>query len=113
MLPDLALDLGLNLGQSFEKKEATADDIMLVLLTVWQRGRDIPCRPEHRFGFHCAVMLGGFGGWRTGETIQLLYKDTVIEWIQDLDTHMIWPVATITIHHVKTGKKVRRDQRER
>src|SRR5688572_32596903 len=113
-LPDLALELDLTLGQTFEKKEATEHDVMLVLLTVWQRGRDIPCSPDLRFAFHCAVMQGGFGGWRPGSTIELLYEDTLVEWIQDIgNPGKIWPIATITIRHVKQRKKVRRDQRDR
>lgn len=110
----LAEDEGLNLGQSFKKRETTADDTLLILKTLWGSGHHIVCSPSARVAFHCAILLQGIGGWRQQSVIRLKYRDVELSWQRDpVDPTKTWPIATITIHHVKQKKHViRRNQRD-
>lgn len=104
----------LSLGQSFEKKEATEQDVMLMLTTLWTRPQDIPCSPEVRAAFHTAVQLGAIGGWRPASLVQVKYRDVEIGWLRDPDDPTTYhPTAKVMVYHVKGDKGIRRDQRDR
>ncbi|KAI3400990.1 hypothetical protein diail_1198 [Diaporthe ilicicola] len=69
-----AEDMGLTREQTFVKKEATAEDIALVLRTLWTRAEDIPCDPVTRVSFHNTLLLGAIGGFRPGVLENLKYR---------------------------------------
>ncbi|CAJ2510239.1 Uu.00g061390.m01.CDS01 [Anthostomella pinea] len=79
-LPDL---MDLNRKQSFEKKEMTPEDIMVLLGTFWTQARHIPCLPQTRVAFHCAIFIAGIGGFRPGEVMNLKYRQVAFELVQD------------------------------
>ncbi|KAH7123438.1 hypothetical protein B0J13DRAFT_612184 [Dactylonectria estremocensis] len=113
-LPELAIELNLSLGQSFEKKEATEEDVMLILTTLWTRPQDIPCSPKVRAAFHAAVLLGAIGGWRPASLVQVKYRDVEIGWLRDPDDLKTYhPTAKVMVYHVKGKKGIRRDQKDR
>ena len=107
--------MGLSLEQTFEKKEMTSEDVLAILDTLWTRADGIICSPKQRVSFHSAVVLGGLGGWRPASLLGIKYKDVEIGWLRDpRDMSRTWPVASITIHHVKTGEnRIRRNQKHK
>lgn len=62
----LAKELDLTVTLTFEKVEATANDMLVFLDTLWERAEDIPCQPTTRVSFHGIVLLAGIGGFRRG-----------------------------------------------
>ncbi|KAF2727596.1 hypothetical protein EJ04DRAFT_451066, partial [Polyplosphaeria fusca] len=76
-----AYDLAVNL--TYKKIEATADDIFVLLTTLWKRKRDIPCRPDSRVSFHGMVILGGTCGFRRGCIMRLTYRDVSLAVVRD------------------------------
>ncbi|CAG9950870.1 unnamed protein product [Clonostachys rosea f. rosea IK726] len=110
-LPTLAIELEAKLEQMFVKRAATANDMMLVVTTVWSRSSDIICNPRHRVDFHQAVLLGGIGGWRPEEVLSIPYERVEIGWLRNAsDPLRPWPVCNITIKHVEKGKSKDRIQ---
>ncbi|CAJ2503213.1 Uu.00g106070.m01.CDS01 [Anthostomella pinea] len=79
-LPDL---VDLNCKQSFEKKEMTPEDIMVLLGTFWTQARHIPCLPQTRVTFHCAILIAGIDGFRPGEVMNLKYRQVAFELVRD------------------------------
>ncbi|KAM7209860.1 hypothetical protein V8F06_014755 [Rhypophila decipiens] len=57
--PSSKLNLGIN--SLYVKVEATAADIIVILLTLYQRAEDIPATPLTRISFHVALLLGSTG----------------------------------------------------
>ncbi|OCK91338.1 uncharacterized protein K441DRAFT_223485 [Cenococcum geophilum 1.58] len=57
----LAKELNLAITLTFEKIEATAEDVIVLLNTLWERADDIFCQPRTRLSFH-GTLLGGIGG---------------------------------------------------
>ncbi|KAI0976370.1 hypothetical protein F4678DRAFT_416827 [Xylaria arbuscula] len=102
-LPDL---LGLSRKQSFEKKEMTPDDVMVLLSTLWAQARHIPCTPQIRIAFHTAVLIAAIGGFRPGVLMALKYKHVQFELLQDpKDPSQRRLVASIEIEHNKQETK--------
>ncbi|KAH6889973.1 hypothetical protein B0T10DRAFT_548470 [Thelonectria olida] len=112
-LPELAHELNLNLGQSFVKREATAEDVILLLTTLWERAVDITSSPEKRIAFHTTLVLGALGGWRPQSLMQIDYEDVEIGWLRDGSSNRFLPTAKIMIYHVKLQDVIRRDQKDR
>jgi hypothetical protein len=107
----MALDLGLSLEQLFPKREATAEDVILFLHTLWMRPDAIPCSPQIRFAVHMAVVLGSIGGWRPASLVQVLYRHVEFGWARDPSDKTQWFVTCkFEIYHVKLQFKIRRDQ---
>ncbi|KAF3766355.1 hypothetical protein M406DRAFT_330180 [Cryphonectria parasitica EP155] len=71
---DLAPQQGLSLTQTFEKREATSDDVLLILSTLWGRSRDIILEPRLRISFHGILLLSAMGGFRIGVVKDLKYR---------------------------------------
>ncbi|KAK7222764.1 hypothetical protein V2G26_010767 [Clonostachys chloroleuca] len=110
-LPDLVLELGGSLGQMFVKREATIEDLTEMISTLWTRSSNVVCQPRHRVDFHLAVLIGGIGGWRPQEVLQIKYEDVEIGWLRNPEDPLKpFIVCNITIHHVKMGQKIRADQ---
>src|SRR5438067_695808 len=51
---------------AFEKVEATADDVIVMLRTLWERAADLVIDAETRISFHANVLLFAMGGFRPG-----------------------------------------------
>lgn len=66
--------MGLSRNQMFVKKEATAEDVALILQTLWQRAEDIPCQPVTRLSFHLMLVLAAVGGFRPGVVENIKYR---------------------------------------
>lgn len=67
----------------FEKKEATAEDIALILQTLWRRAEDIPCTPLTRLSFHAMLLLAAIGGFRPGVVENIKYRQVSIQIVRD------------------------------
>ncbi|KAF3763129.1 hypothetical protein M406DRAFT_331693 [Cryphonectria parasitica EP155] len=102
--------LGLTREQTFVKKEATAEDIILLIRTLWQQSIDIPCAPIIRIAFHLVVLLSGIGGFRPGCLMDLKYSQIALDLMLDSKGERRL-VATFTIYQNKqrTGT-IRQDQ---
>ena len=93
----------------------TASDIVLLLITLWKRARDIPCKPRERVAFHTLTVLDGIGGWRPGSLIGMEYGQVSLGIIRDPATGRKKLVATPTVYHNKTkkDKRILKSQDER
>lgn len=93
--------MGLSRNQMFVKKEATAEDIALILQTLWQRAEDIPCTPITRVSFHAMLLLAAIGGFRPGVVENVKYKQVSIRVLRHPKTHEKRLVATFTLQQNK------------
>lgn len=102
--------MGLSLKQSFEKRETSSEDVIILLDVLWTRAADIKCTPDVRVAFHSAVLLAAIGGWRPACLLNIKYKDVQLGWVRHLNkTHL---VADITIHQNKQNEnRIERTQR--
>ncbi|KAH7633844.1 hypothetical protein B0T09DRAFT_334751 [Sordaria sp. MPI-SDFR-AT-0083] len=96
----LAQKSNLSCRQTFEKTEATTDDVLLILSTLWERAADIPCAPRHRLAFHTLVLIGSIG-FRPGTYENMLYRQVKLLVVRDPDTKQSRLVAEITINQNK------------
>lgn len=103
--------MGLTREQTFVKKEATAEDVALVLRTLWTRAEDIPCDPVTRVSFHNTLLLGAICGFRPGVLENLKYRQVTLEVVRDPTTQRNRIVATFIVRQNKqlTGA-IRHDQ---
>ncbi|KAF2731199.1 hypothetical protein EJ04DRAFT_16250 [Polyplosphaeria fusca] len=79
----LAKELNLAVTLTFEKIEATDEDTVVLLNTLWQRADDIPCRPSTRLSFHGTLLLAAIGGFRRGTIERLRYRDVCLAVVRD------------------------------
>jgi hypothetical protein len=87
---------------TFEKVEATADDVIVVLRTLWERAADLAIDTETRIFFHANVLLSAMGGFGPGCLGKTRYKDFVLSVLRDpRDRSKMKHVATITIKRNK------------
>ncbi|KAH8751077.1 hypothetical protein F5883DRAFT_386752, partial [Diaporthe sp. PMI_573] len=106
-----AEDMGLTREQTFVKKEATAEDVALVLRTLWTRAEDIPCDPVTRVSFHNTLLLGAICGFRPGVLENLKYRQVTLLVLRDPKTQRKRLVASFTIRQNKQrASAIRRDQ---
>lgn len=91
--------MNLSLEQGFVKREATSDDVLLIISTLWRRASDIHAEPSVRVAFHCALVLGAFGGFRTGLIENITYGQIEMALIRVQGS--LRAVATITMTHNK------------
>ncbi|KAI0399797.1 hypothetical protein F4802DRAFT_587765 [Xylaria palmicola] len=100
-LPDF---FHLNREQSYKKTEMTANDVMVLLVTLWTQARHIPCEPLTRVSFHTAVLMAAIGGFRPGELLPLKYNQVRFELVQDpKDPSQTRLVVSIQIRHSKVA----------
>lgn len=66
--------MGLVRNLMFEKKEAIAEDIALILQTLWWRAEDIPCAPLGRLFFYVMLLLAASGGFRLRVVKNVKYR---------------------------------------
>ncbi|KAM7197986.1 Protein of unknown function (DUF3435) domain containing protein [Rhypophila sp. PSN 637] len=101
----------LNREQRAVKREATAEDIMMVLDTLWSRAADIPCEPRARVAFHSLVILSSLG-FREGVTINFCYKNVELQVVRGLGDVKSTLFARLTLHQNKQRQKVIRRQQD-
>ncbi|KAK7735967.1 hypothetical protein SLS63_003485 [Diaporthe eres] len=105
--------MGLSRNQMFVKKEATAEDIALILQTLWQRAEDIPCTPITRISFHAMLLLAAIGGFRPGVVENVKYKQVSIRVLRHPKTHEKRLVATFTLQQNKLRPNaIKTDQKD-
>lgn len=96
----LANELELNKKQTFIKVAATTTDILTILITLWNRAKDIACDRETRVAFHARILLASLGGFRRG-TLDKHY-------LTHLHRHLYWDLASsISTCASRLGKNVR------
>lgn len=88
----------LDLEQSFVRKEATKDDIALLLQVLWRCADRISYDPLTRVSFHYMVLVGAIGGFRPGVLVDLKYRDVRLELTSSPGISQKNLVATFTIH---------------
>jgi hypothetical protein len=99
---DLAQEAQLTKQLTFEKVEATADDVIVILRTLWERAADLAIDAETRISFHANVLLSAMGGFRPGCLDKVRYRDLVLSILRDpRDRSTMKHVSTITIQRNK------------
>ncbi|KAK3897146.1 hypothetical protein C8A05DRAFT_39305, partial [Staphylotrichum tortipilum] len=66
ILLTLSPTLNLEINTLCVKVEATAADLVVILLALYKRAEDIPTTPLTRVSFHATVLLASTGGFRPG-----------------------------------------------
>jgi hypothetical protein len=66
-----------------EKVEATAEDIITVANTVWERVLAVPCAPTIRVAFLAMLLLAGIGGFRPKALLRFPFKQIQLAVIRD------------------------------
>lgn len=100
-----AEELGLQRDQLFTKKEATPEDIAVILRTLWLRADDIPCSPIVRLAFRGVVLLSGLDGFRPGVLMDLKYSQVAIDLVR-IQENQVRLVITFTLYQNKQGISV-------
>ncbi|KAK4206080.1 hypothetical protein QBC37DRAFT_393662 [Rhypophila decipiens] len=108
---DLSNKYNLNREQRTVKREATAEDVMMVLDTLWSRAADIPCEPRARVAFHSLVILCSLG-FRGGVTMNFCYKDVELQVVRGLDDAKSTLFARLTLHHNKQKQNIIRRRQD-
>ena len=114
-IPEFCSDMGLNLGQTFQKEGASRDDILTILTTIWKQADDIRCTPDDRLSFCMYVVEMGLGGWRPGELELKKYNRVKLAWVRDpVDPSITRTICWATVDHNKLRRlRIERDQRSR
>lgn len=103
--------MGLVNEQSFVKREATPEDVVLLLQTLWNRAEHIPCNPLTRISFHNMILLAAIGGFRPGVLLNLKYSQIGLKLVLDPRTKTTRLVVDFTLFQNKQRATViRRDQ---
>ncbi|KAJ9131259.1 hypothetical protein NKR19_g9595 [Coniochaeta hoffmannii] len=99
ILNKLAKELNLQIEPTYAKVEATAEDIIVVLLTLYHRAEDIPApTPITRISFHAALLISAAGGCRPGMVMGLKCKHFALSMVRDpKDKARTRIVVTVTI----------------
>jgi hypothetical protein len=86
----------------FKKVEATDENIIVILRTLWERAADLRINPDLRITFYANVLLSAAGGFRPGYLRKILYKDFVLLILRDpRDNLKMKHAATIVIKRNK------------
>ncbi|KAM7189007.1 Protein of unknown function (DUF3435) domain containing protein [Rhypophila sp. PSN 637] len=85
ILVKLSPSLNLEINSLYVKVEATAADIIVILLALYQRAEDIPTTPLTRMSFHAAILLGCTGGFRPGSLMDTLCRQYTLSIIRNPD----------------------------
>ncbi|KAL2281212.1 hypothetical protein FJTKL_11662 [Diaporthe vaccinii] len=81
-----AQSMGLSSEQSFVKKEATSEDIALLLQVLWRSADLIAAAPLTRVSFHLMLLLGAVSGTRPGVLTDIRYRDISVELVRAPET---------------------------
>ena len=99
---DLARESQLAKELTFEKLEATNEDVIVILRTLWERAAELGIDPDLRIAFHANVLLSAMAGFRPGCLRNVSYKDFVLSILRDPRDHSkMKHAATITIKRNK------------
>ncbi|MCJ1426159.1 hypothetical protein MMC29_004061 [Sticta canariensis] len=105
---ELAVELSLSTTLTFDKIQVTAEDIYVLLNTLYERADDIPCQPRTRLGYHGIVTLAGIGGFRISTILTLKYRDVSLALVRDPDDRSRAKlVLTLTIAKNKLRRATR------
>jgi hypothetical protein len=105
--------MGLSRKQLFVKKEATTQDIALVLQTLWHRAQDISCTPLTRVSFHAKILMLALGGFRPGVVERIKYRQVSVELVRGPEMQQPKLVVTFTITQNKQRDDIiRKDQKD-
>ncbi|KAM7203066.1 hypothetical protein V8F33_002414 [Rhypophila sp. PSN 637] len=85
ILLELLPKLNLEINSLYVKVEATASDIIVILLALYQRAEDIPATPLTRILFYAAVLLGSTGGFRPGSLMNTLCRQYTLSIMRNPD----------------------------
>jgi hypothetical protein len=101
----LTSELGLIPVSLYQKVEATAEDMMLVLTTLWTRAEDIPLSPLKRVSVANAMIQMSTGGFRPRTIEDTNCRQYTISLVRDpKDETRIRPVVTHNMKRSKTKK---------
>lgn len=107
-----AESIGLEREQSFVKKEATSDDIALLLQILWRSADRIPYDPLTRISFHYMLLVGAIGGFRPGVLMNLKYRNVYVDLVRNPGTEQKSVIATFILHQNKQKAGiVKKDQK--
>ncbi|KAL2020069.1 hypothetical protein VTK56DRAFT_8873 [Thermocarpiscus australiensis] len=83
---DLASKFGLMRESelTFVKTETTAEDLLILLISLWTRPDDVPCQPQVRVSVDFALELLGFG-FRPGEVMNVRFEHVCLVVVRDPD----------------------------
>ncbi|EFY96531.2 hypothetical protein MAA_08028 [Metarhizium robertsii ARSEF 23] len=112
-IPEFGTEVGLNLGQTFQKDGATTDDILTILSTVWKKADDIRCSPDDRLSFTMYVVEMGLGGWRPGALELKKYNHVTLAWVRDpVNPSITRTICWSKVDHNKLRRlRIEREQR--
>jgi hypothetical protein len=105
---DLAAEHGLAKEITFEKLEATAEDVIIILRTLWERAAELRIDVQTRIAFHANVLLSAMGGLRPGTLGKVRYRDVLVSVLRDpMDNTKLKHTATVTIPRNKLKNSLR------
>ncbi|KAK4206548.1 hypothetical protein QBC37DRAFT_300589, partial [Rhypophila decipiens] len=85
ILVKLLPNLNLEINSLYVKVEATVANIIVILLTLYQRAEDILATPLTRMSFYTAILLGYTDGFRPGSLMDTLYRQYTLSIIRNPD----------------------------
>ena len=85
--------------QQFIKREATSDDVLLVLSMVWKRSPNINIAPRTRVAFHGVLLLAAIGGFRMSVVAEVAYRQVELALVRVHGVARL--VASITLQQNK------------
>jgi len=108
----LAVEANLSKQLTFKKLEATSEDVIVILRTLWERSAELGISIPSRIAFHANLLLSAMGGFRPGCLGKVYYKDVVLSVIRDPQDHTKRRyAATITVRRnkMKESLSIRKD----
>ncbi|KAK3385769.1 hypothetical protein B0H63DRAFT_544223 [Podospora didyma] len=108
----LSANYNLTNQQKFEKHEAAAEDILLILNTIWYRADLIKTTPDMRLDFCIVLLLAGITSFRPGAITNVYYHQVEMAAVRDpADPAQTKIIATITLtHNKRRAKALRKSQ---
>lgn len=98
----LAKEFNLATDVMVEKVEATAEDVILILDTLWERADDIPCDDDVRLDFNAITVIAALTGCRPGVLGRLTFGQFRLAYVRDpRDRSRIRLVASIELERNK------------
>jgi hypothetical protein len=105
---ELAAEYGLAKEIIFKKREVTAEDVIIILRTLWERAAKLGIDIKTRITFHTNVLLSAIGGFRPGTLGRVRYRDILLSVLQDLlEATKLKHASTITIPRNKLKNSLR------
>ncbi len=102
----LAVTLKLEMNSLYVKVEASAEDVIIFLRTLYLRAEDFGLSPLETASFHAILLLASTGGFRTGQLVNTKFNQYKLSFIRDPNDrsqHTI--ICTPKIYRNKIKKK--------